>query len=144
VQGAAASLWSLAVALALRDAAEILQHLLQGHGLAPMYNADLLAETLGSCATAVLWLYRRGIAPLQLETAELVQQLHEAEAAAAAAAAVTQAAGTSPADPASRAAATGPGPLKGFSSKELRSIISVRLVEQLLDFSKSCSCSCNR
>jgi hypothetical protein len=51
---AVAELWPFATALALRDASEVLQLLLQGHGLPPTHRADVLAETLQSCSDAVL------------------------------------------------------------------------------------------
>jgi hypothetical protein len=97
VAGAAAGVWPLAAALALRDAAEIMQYLLQGHGLPPTHNAALHA-----CGTALLRLIRlqarTGTEPASalaaaassavaddtlLKHVKLVQGLQEADAAAA-------------------------------------------------------------
>jgi hypothetical protein len=146
-KGPAAGTWPLAEALALRDAAEILQHLLQGHGLPPMYNANLLSDMLKNCAAAVLILFpqmqcirmriRREMPTLvQMQSMlELVQQLQAA--AVAAAAAVAQAADRTPANqaPTTAAAAAARGPLKGFSSEELRRFLTLEVTEKLMDFS---------
>jgi hypothetical protein len=132
--GAAAELWPFVTALALRDASEVLQLLLQGHGLPPTHRADLLAETLESCCDAVL---RLSAAPVALDAATpqqsdkgaaLVEALREAaDAAAAAVPGLSKA----PAVP----AADGSLPLKSFSAEELRQLLSAQVVQLLAEFS---------